>query len=55
MFAAFASIQKTELVFTINGAVALLGFFVLLFARFPPKGSQRLDELDIDGDDEDDA
>ena len=28
-------------------AVALVGFGVLLFARFPPEGSRRLDEEDV--------
>jgi hypothetical protein len=43
--------EKTNLVFAINGGVALLGFSVLIFARFPPQGSQRIDELeDDDGD-----
>ncbi|OAL34511.1 hypothetical protein AYO20_06141 [Fonsecaea nubica] len=46
IFAAFASIGRTELVFTCNAAVALIGFGVLLFARFPPEGSRRLDEKD---------
>lgn len=44
IFAAFASIGKTYLVFTCNAAVALLGFFILLLSRFPPKGSRRLEE-----------
>ncbi|EXJ81590.1 hypothetical protein A1O1_07654 [Capronia coronata CBS 617.96] len=44
IFAAFAGIGKTELVFTCNAAVALIGFVVLLFARFPPEGSRRLDQ-----------
>jgi MFS family permease len=50
VFAAFASIGRTELVFTCNAAVALIGFGVLLFARFPPDGSRRLDAKDIDND-----
>ena len=45
IFAALAEAQQTYLVFAINGGVALLGFLVLLFAHFPPKGSRRLDEL----------
>ncbi|KAF2099508.1 MFS general substrate transporter [Rhizodiscina lignyota] len=44
IFAAFASIEKTYLVFICNGAVALLGFFVLIFSRFPPEGSRRLED-----------
>ncbi|EHY60288.1 hypothetical protein HRR83_000050 [Exophiala dermatitidis] len=46
IFAAFAGIGKTELVFTCNAAVALIGFGVLLFARFPPEDSRPLDHLD---------
>ncbi|KIW72020.1 hypothetical protein PV04_00244 [Phialophora macrospora] len=46
IFAAFASIGRTELVFACNAAVALIGFVVLLFARFPPEGSRRLDQKD---------
>ena len=44
IFAAFASIGKTYLVFTCNAAVALLGFCILLLSRFPPAGSRRLEE-----------
>ncbi|KAJ9606321.1 hypothetical protein H2200_009282 [Cladophialophora chaetospira] len=40
VFAAFASVGRTELVFACNAAVALVGFVVLLFARFPPEGSR---------------
>ncbi|KAK5047681.1 hypothetical protein LTR84_006346 [Exophiala bonariae] len=47
IFAAFAAIGKTELVFTCNAAVALIGFGVLLFSRFPPEGSRRLEEHDL--------
>ncbi|EXJ82432.1 hypothetical protein A1O3_06245 [Capronia epimyces CBS 606.96] len=46
VFAFFASIGRTELVFTVNAAVALIGFTVVLFARFPPEGSRRLDHQD---------
>ncbi|TVY41992.1 hypothetical protein LOCC1_G006505 [Lachnellula occidentalis] len=44
VFAAFAEIGKTYLVFICNAAVALLGFLVLLFSRFPPDGSRRFEE-----------
>ncbi|KIX00870.1 uncharacterized protein Z518_09935 [Rhinocladiella mackenziei CBS 650.93] len=44
IFAAFASIGRPELVFTCNAAVALIGFGVLLFARFPPEGSIPFDK-----------
>jgi hypothetical protein len=69
IFAAFASIGRTELVFTCNAvsikslhistlsrsfkltsrskAVALVGFGVLLFSRFPLEGSRRLDKEDM--------
>ena len=43
VFAAFASVGRTELVFVCNAAVALLGFTVLLWCHFPPQGSKRLD------------
>ncbi|KEF56781.1 uncharacterized protein A1O9_06971 [Exophiala aquamarina CBS 119918] len=46
IFAAFAGIGRTELVFTCNAAVALIGFGVLLFSRFPLEGSRRLDKED---------
>ncbi|MBV36521.1 MAG: hypothetical protein CMP47_13880 [Rickettsiales bacterium] len=47
IFAAFASIGRTELVFTVNAAVAIIGFGVLLFARFPLEGSRPVD-VDVD-------
>lgn len=40
-FSILASIGKSHLVFICNAAVALLGFIVLLFSRFPPEGSSR--------------
>ena len=51
IFAAFASIGKTYLVFTCNAAVALLGFCILLLSRFPPRGSRRLQGKATDVDD----
>ncbi|KAH7355908.1 major facilitator superfamily domain-containing protein [Pyrenochaeta sp. MPI-SDFR-AT-0127] len=42
-FAALAEVGKSHLTFVINAAVALLGFAVLLFSRFPPEGSTRHD------------
>jgi MFS family permease len=42
-FAALAEIGQSYLTFVCNAAVALLGFLVLLFSRFPPKGSRRVD------------
>ncbi|CAO2648697.1 Nn.00g079640.m01.CDS01 [Neocucurbitaria sp. VM-36] len=41
-FAALAEVGKSHLTFLCNAAVALLGFTVLLFSRFPPKGSHRV-------------
>jgi len=32
------------LVFTVNAGVAVLGFIILLFSRFPPEGSKRWEE-----------
>ncbi|KAK5486056.1 hypothetical protein LTR55_005734 [Exophiala xenobiotica] len=52
IFAAFASIGRTELVFTVNAAVAIIGFGVLLFARFPLEGSRPVNDLDLDLDQE---
>ena len=46
VFAGFASIGRAELVFTCNAGVALIGFMVLLFARFPLEGSRPLDKQD---------
>jgi hypothetical protein len=43
VFAALAEVGKIPLVFVCNAAVALLGFVVLLFSRFPPDGSRRVD------------
>ena len=43
IFATFASIEMTYLVFVCNAGVALLGFAILLLSRFPPEGSRRLD------------
>lgn len=43
VFAALAEVGKIRLVFVCNAAVALLGFTVLLFSRFPPNGSRRFD------------
>lgn len=48
VFAAFAEIGQTHLVFTVNAAIAILGFIVLLFCRFPFAGSRRWDPEDED-------
>ena len=46
VFAGFAQIGRPELVFTCNAAVALIGFVVLFFARFPLEGSRKLEQED---------
>ncbi|KAF3000929.1 hypothetical protein E8E13_008714 [Curvularia kusanoi] len=43
VFAALAESGHIPWVFVCNAAVALLGFIVLLFSRFPPRGSRRAD------------
>jgi len=53
IFAAFASIEKTYLVFVCNAAVALLGFGILLFSHFPAEGSTRVEVRHNEADDED--
>ncbi|RFU34287.1 hypothetical protein B7463_g2079, partial [Scytalidium lignicola] len=50
IFAAFAEIGKTYLVFSCNAAVALVGFCVLSFSRFPPDGSRRFKDEEVDED-----
>lgn len=55
VFSAFAQIGRANLTFTVNGAVAVVGFVVLLFARFPPKGAVRwVKEEDGGGEEEED-
>lgn len=49
IFAALAEVGRPELTFACNGAVALLAFTVLLFARFPPDGSRRAAEVEAIG------
>lgn len=44
IFAAFASVGKTQFVFVCNAAVAGVGFVVLCFARFPVEGSRKVEE-----------
>lgn len=54
IFAAFARIGRTELVFICNAGVALVGFLVVVSARFPPDGWKKLkpgdDEEVVEGD-----
>jgi len=46
IFGAFAEVGQTYLVFTCNGAIALIGFGVLMFSHFPPDGSTRFEEVE---------
>ena len=41
IFSVFADIGRPHLTFAVNGAVAVCGFVVLMFARFPPEGAVR--------------
>jgi hypothetical protein len=52
VFAAFAGVGKTYLVFVCNAGVAVLGFVTLLASRFPKRGSRRLEGKGCDGEDE---
>ncbi|KAF1953185.1 hypothetical protein CC80DRAFT_420839 [Byssothecium circinans] len=42
LFATFAEIGKSHLIFVCNAGVALIGFCALSFSHFPPKGSTRV-------------
>lgn len=46
VFSAFAAIGQPSLTFAVNGGVAILAFVILVFARFPPRGSTRVDAED---------
>lgn len=46
IFSAFAEIGRPHLTFAVNGAVALCGFIVLMFAKFPPDGAVRYTKED---------
>ena len=53
VFSGFAEVGRANLTFAVNAAVAVVGFVVLLFARFPPKGAVRYlkcEEEEDDGD-----
>ena len=41
VFSGFAELGKPGLTFAVNAGCAVLGFLVLLFARFPPRGAVR--------------
>ncbi|KAF2858395.1 MFS general substrate transporter [Piedraia hortae CBS 480.64] len=44
VFACFAEVGRQNLTFAVNGAIAVVGFVVLIFARFPPHGSGMVNE-----------
>ncbi|PPJ50436.1 hypothetical protein CBER1_05572 [Cercospora berteroae] len=46
VFSAFAAIGQPSLTFAVNGGVAVLAFAILVFARFPPHGSTRVEDED---------
>ncbi|KAK5745752.1 hypothetical protein LTR17_001254 [Elasticomyces elasticus] len=41
IFSAFAEVGQTHLTFLVNASIAVLGFGILMFARFPPKAARR--------------
>lgn len=43
IFSVFAGLGMPNLTFAVNGGVALVAFGVMLFARFPPDGAERVD------------
>ena len=53
IFSGFADVGRPNLTFAVNGGVAVVGFVVLLFAKFPPAGAVRYtkseDEENDDG------
>ena len=44
VFSVLADVGKPSLTFMVNGAVAVVGFVVLMFSRFPPDGAVRLEK-----------
>ena len=44
VYSAFAEVGASHWTFLVNGAVAVFGFLVLLFAHFPPHGATRYSE-----------
>nr|POE80865.1 hypothetical protein CFP56_56938 [Quercus suber] len=41
VFSAFADLGQANLTFTVNAGIAVVGFVVLIFSRFPPEGATR--------------
>jgi MFS family permease len=54
IFSAFAEVGKPHLVFAANAATAVVGFVVLMFARFPPEGARRFTKSDDQAGNEED-
>jgi MFS family permease len=48
VFSGFAEIGRLNLTFACNAAVAVIGFIVLMFARFPPEGAVRFRKEDAE-------
>lgn len=55
VFSGFAEVGRPNLTFAVNGAVAVVGFVVLLFARFPPAGAIRYLKSDEEEEDEEEG
>lgn len=49
VFAAFADIGQPNLTYLCNGAIAVVGFGILMLARFPPDGAVRYEKAEDDG------
>lgn len=52
VFSAFAEVGRPSLTFAANAGVAVVGFVVLLFARFPPQGAIRHTKSEEEGEDD---
>lgn len=50
IFSAFAELECVNLTFAVNAGIAVVGFAVLMFARFPPEGAERWVEEDVEPD-----
>ena len=48
IFSAFAELECVNLTFAVNAGIAVVGFAVLMFARFPPEGAERWVEEDVE-------
>nr|POF11650.1 putative membrane protein c14c4.07 [Quercus suber] len=52
VFSAFADLGQPNLTFTVNAAIAVVGFVVLIFTRFPPEGATRYVKEEVIDDDD---